>query len=492
MTSPKPERRRPKSLRAPPNVRRPLSNNASLLILLVSILTVLIATYFVEPDAPAKRMFEKRSPTPYALGLEDDLNQEQGKPPAGWWGTNRAITAQISQRSPLPHPANTPGDGGIEGVTVGGTTATTAGSAVAVAASSGGGIPCFNLGSSSPFCVNSEAAVGGVLMRFEFPPQASWVGIGLGSSMSSADVTLAWINADGTATVSHRTASGQFEPTPNTVQDLQLNTSASGIQTLSGVSTAVVTFLRPIGGITNSQQSFIWAALIGSAPGNNPAASISYHGGTKGTFTGNLLDPANSLSAGGSRTVVGSSGPDPLVYIPLHGWLMAIAWVVMAPAGILVARYFKHRLGVWWFRLHVAFMFGGAGVLTAVSTAAIAYYTQQSGMGHLDVKESGIHVIIGPIVIILTGIQILLGFLIDYLWNPKRKGTPWWDRAHWYLGRLTLLAGLVNVPIGARLMAESQYVSNAVYIAYGILVALILGVVGFCELRGGQSHHVDE
>ena len=42
---------------------------------------------------------------------------------------------------------------------------------------------------------------------------------------------------------------------------------------------------------------------------------------------------------------------------------MTIAWILLVPIGIFVARFFKNKLGVWWFRIHITVM-GLAAILT--------------------------------------------------------------------------------------------------------------------------------
>ncbi|RKO92279.1 hypothetical protein BDK51DRAFT_41381 [Blyttiomyces helicus] len=353
---------------------------------------------------------------------------------------------------------------------------------------------CFNVGVPNLFCVYGSPSANSstlVQMRYEIPAGLTWVGFGIGSSMSSADVMFVAINADGTTTLTRRTASEFALPSVASVSGLTLVPASTGQFNVNNVSTTVVTFVRstsdPTGSnnpITLASQSFIYAARIGAAGGPLVQHQIS------STTSGSLLDGSLQYQSGAVNNVVtsgGGSNYDQLMHA--HGIMMAVAWVLAAPLAVLVARYGK-SIGVWWFRIHVALMLCGAFCLTYVAFGLAYSAVGQIGEHHFDTTDSthGAHVILGLIVVILTGPQTILGFVIDKLWSPSRKTIPWWDMTHWWTGRILGLAAIINVPIGIYLRNDNP---NVAYALYGIWVGLVFIGGAVLQVTRGQAHHVE-
>jgi dopamine beta-monooxygenase len=98
----------------------------------------------------------------------------------------------------------------------------------------------------------------------------------------------------------------------------------------------------------------------------------------------------------------GSSTPAPLVsrFVIVHGALLGVAWLVLAPLGILVAMLRK-RVGGRWFLLHQR-AFTAAGVLT-VAGCAVAIV-------NVDVHAASAHGIVGLVLFGFVVVQLLSGF----------------------------------------------------------------------------------
>lgn len=98
---------------------------------------------------------------------------------------------------------------------------------------------------------------------------------------------------------------------------------------------------------------------------------------------------------------------------------------------------------------------------------------------------------IGLALLILCSFQVVGGFVIDRLFNPNRTSIPWWDKAHWWMGRLTVVAALVNIPLGIVLYSKTSTVSMSMvwFVSYGLLLggAVISFIVLQCRM--GQTHH---
>ncbi|KAJ3011469.1 hypothetical protein HKX48_006826 [Thoreauomyces humboldtii] len=371
---------------------------------------------------------------------------------------------------------------------------------------------CVSVSGSTACAYAAKAPDGQVLVRMEFPPEVGWFGFGIGSSMQSADVMLAYPSADGsTINVHQRTASGHFMPTIDSTQALTVLSNATGTFTSASNKTLhVVTFLRPVtpgaSGLPTihaAGQSLIWAGFLGSPP--STSTSLTQHT-SYGVSSGNLLDGSMAFAAASNST----TDPDPIVVQSgsgdqtdrlkrAHGILMFLAWVVFAPIAIFVARFLKAALGIWWFRIHLGIFLFGTTVCTYVALGLVYHVVDVGGEGHYSYKANGIHAIFGLLVVILTVPQAFLGFIIDRLWSPSRTSIPWWDKLHWWMGRTVFLLALVNVPFGFALYyRDTSGPARAwPYIGYGVAVAAALAafvgmqaMTGRAAMKASRQHHV--
>jgi hypothetical protein len=246
--------------------------------------------------------------------------------------------------------------------------------------------------------------------------------------------------------------------------------------------------------ITSSRQSIIWA--IGTSPpsGNAASSSFSAHPMTNGygieqvQLFATLSRFSGSL---GTPQISGTTSKDKFGPILIHGILMFVAWGVCAPAGILIARYFKNEMGVWWFRAHIAFM---GGLVGGLSIAGFSVMVKEIPDRHFDMTKYkspfGVHVLIGLIIFIILFLQIAQGVIIDRLWNPQRRSIPWWDKLHWWMGRIIFLLSLANIPVGMMLMIAMSYtVSNVIFGMVALWSLLVLLAFAGLEAFKGQTHH---
>jgi hypothetical protein len=96
----------------------------------------------------------------------------------------------------------------------------------------------------------------------------------------------------------------------------------------------------------------------------------------------------------------------------------------------------------------------------------------------------------GLFIVISTAVQIALGFIINALWNPQRTSIPWWDKAHWWFGRIIFLIAIVNIHLGIKEYGELGYGGSvdAVIISFWILVGLGVGLLIWGQFYFGQTH----
>ena len=259
--------------------------------------------------------------------------------------------------------------------------------------------------------------------------------------------------------------------------------SAQNVKMMSGIgaaSTFIYKFSRPIAASGDSTvkalkqgpMDLIWAFSASPVTDeNSPVVHDKY-----GTIKVNLFsDSAVSVSGGINTTTL---------YL-VHGILMILAWSLLIPGGIFVARFTKQALGVWWFRLHWGSMLLGlfftiVGFALAVSAKTTRHFT-------------GVHNAMGLTVFIVAILQTVLGQWINVRFDPKRTEIPWSDRVHWYMGRLLYLAALVNVFLGIFAYKGTDNSSRVIlFVVNGILVMLAIASVGYGSYRyGGQTHHTD-
>ncbi|KAI8621367.1 hypothetical protein BC830DRAFT_1094788 [Chytriomyces sp. MP71] len=84
-------------------------------------------------------------------------------------------------------------------------------------------------------------------------------------------------------------------------------------------------------------------------------------------------------------------------------------------------------------------------------------------------------------------LQIILGYVCNKLFSPNRLKVPWWDQAHWWLGRFTILFAWIEQFLGLL-----QYGSGVVIIAL-FVVGILCGVgviIAGQYMFGGPVHHI--
>ena len=89
--------------------------------------------------------------------------------------------------------------------------------------------------------------------------------------------------------------------------------------------------------------------------------------------------------------------------------------------------------------------------------------------------------------------QIVLGFVINRLFDPNRFRIPFHDELHWYLGRCLVFLGCINIPLGLSLYsATMEPVSNALYVLFALWILVASGALSFGARVVGRepTHHV--
>jgi hypothetical protein len=308
--------------------------------------------------------------------------------------------------------------------------------------------------------------------------------------MVGADMYIGWRNSTGGVTIGRGSASGHVEPRISALVPAEpLLESAPSFSKLSfSFCTPEVKTVR-----------YIYAGEP-SPPGGNldsRAVSIPFHSGSYGSFDLDLKaeagDPVPSPSVPDNRNraspILRPSSSFTLQNVyALHGILMFVAWCVSPFFGIFVARHLKVKWGHNWFRIHIftlAFVTGGLSI--AGFLLAFLYRTPPHFIGSSAMETS--HVILGLIVMIGLFFQFFLGFLSDKLFSSKRTDVPWWDKAHWYIGRVLTLVAVTTSYLGVALYDSSYGVSLGYKIGFFAVIGLGLAALIAGQIIYGQVSH---
>jgi hypothetical protein len=159
-------------------------------------------------------------------------------------------------------------------------------------------------------------------------------------------------------------------------------------------------------------------------------------------------------------------------YIALCGGL---AWLIISPAAVLVARLGRHLHGTW-VQLHKLLQVVLTLVLTIAAVAIAAVAVNESGGKHF----AGGHMALGLVLLILLVVQLNLGWIIHKLFDPNRTKRPVRNIAHMGLGILLLILGFAQSYSGFQIYHRTTpaYVIAAFVILVVFFAIFYLGSLG--------------
>ncbi|KAI8613326.1 hypothetical protein BC830DRAFT_1132808 [Chytriomyces sp. MP71] len=309
---------------------------------------------------------------------------------------------------------------------------------------------------------------------------SGYIAVGLGSTtMSGANMYICWNNA-GTTIVSRRAAVGHVPPSSASSNDATPLSTIQAIAVKLPGAALQCAFTLPATAVSATGPTRFIYAFSATMPNNpsDPASNIAQHApGAYGPF---MLD----LTVVGKVTVgqQGAVGNEAMLRF-VHGICMFAAWGVFPLVGIFAARFMKARWGHTWYIVHVATML--AGVLLGTLAGLISIELQiPAAQQRLFTTPHGI---LGTLVsCVLLPLQILLGFVANGLFRTDRARVPWWDQAHWWIGRGTVLAALGNVYLGIRAYGL-PLLWTIVFAAWIAMIGMLFGVA---QWMLGAVHHV--
>ncbi|KAI8847801.1 DOMON domain-containing protein [Chytridium lagenaria] len=298
------------------------------------------------------------------------------------------------------------------------------------------------------------------MVDFLFQSNASgWFGFGIGSNMVNADIYFATKSSNGSLTVIDSWSSSSGAPQPdtsvggqNSIQRIQDVTS------LYPTSRQSVQFSRALT-TSDSRDADIPNGPIRLIFAFHPSShDYRYHESNRGVVDVNLYAKGVSLSASGSPMV-------PMSLKILHGFSMFLAFAVIYPVGIFVARYYTDLNK--WVELHATLMATATSdVLITALTAIIGSYSDSD---HL-------HVRLGIIIVGLVFTTMFTGYVASKITVKFLQPYITYIRLlHRILGFGTYAFGLVTGYFGAVAIQYGDETKWWIAKAY-------IGLVGFMPI----------
>ncbi|EIW63574.1 uncharacterized protein TRAVEDRAFT_161917 [Trametes versicolor FP-101664 SS1] len=354
------------------------------------------------------------------------------------------------------------------------------GTAVSAASTSGlhGGTVCSDL-----LCISG--LVNGSTVQYVLQSKGTatfgWMAMGFGSTMANTPMVIMWPNSDGTMTLSQRKAPQEVMPTvdPSPPRVATANTAASD---LTG-SLPKVAFTIPADSTSATSQTIIWAFGTTNPEDKAEDATLVQH-----LESGPISIDMSQVVAESDVAHLASPATDPnstsgTVDVPLvpyqkmiiaHGLLCTIGFLIMLPAGALLARYSRTFTNAW-FLGHWVFQFAFAGpvIISGIVCGIEAVKTQ-------GVELDDDHKKWGFALLALYVAQLALGAVIHWIkptsWTIGKR-RPAQNYFHAVLGILIIALAFYQVRTGFRTewpaMSGRPPISNAANIVWYIWVVLV-------------------
>ena len=321
--------------------------------------------------------------------------------------------------------------------------------------------------------------------------QEGWAAVGFGENgMLNAEIYAGWKNTTSGFTVaSLQSGSSKIQPGK---QAQQVARPVSLFYSAPAFAKFSFAFCKPIGSgkPISAGQQYIYATCSLAPTGSIDTADANFdvHDGPHGSFLYDFTNSSAPIPNPNGQPILSPNLKFTIqtVYL-LHGILMWIAWMVSPFLGIFIARYMKSKLGHNWYRLHVFFMGFCTIMLTLGSFVLIFLYQRPPHF------SNSIHAVLGLVVVIVCVIQGVLGFLSNLWFDPDRMSVPVIDMAHWWVGRLVFVAGIINSYLGILIYETNGFsVSVIVKVIHFVVLALGFSIMAGAQLKYGPDIHIKD
>jgi len=275
--------------------------------------------------------------------------------------------------------------------------------------------------------------------------QLGWMAMGFGTSMVGSPMVIMWANSDQTFSLSQRQAREKSLPSvdPNPVRRANVSVDLSS---WSG-NQPKLAFRIPMG--ADVQPKVVWAfgtdVPTSAVPEQATFRQHTSHGLlsfdlSKSTRVSALESPApNSGNDTGGRPQTQPASRRDMIVLA-HGVVCAIAYLVVMPAGALLARYYR-TLSPAWFKGHWIVQFAIASPIVFIGVVLAITISRMGG-------KWGTHAQVGVLLFVLYGTQCLFGGVIHFVKPENATRRPVQNYAHAILGITIIVVAFYQVRTG--------------------------------------------
>jgi hypothetical protein len=329
--------------------------------------------------------------------------------------------------------------------------------------------------------LTAQNGAGNIFLSLSGPTTFRWIGLGIGSSMTNADMFIMYTDGNGNVTLSPRFSTGDSQPQYDQDLDVEL-LGGSGIE--NGVMTANIRCGNcNRNGANFAAQSGQWihGRKSGQSLDTTDVQAIIRKHDVHGDFTWNYSNAVGGASSNpftASDAVV-SSGPASdsasansgygsnrskrRNILLAHGVLASIAFLVFFPFGSIIMRVGRFN-GV--LQAHIATQI--LSWLLFVTAFGLGLWYGVTGN-----YMSEAHPIIGIVLFAMLVVQPLAGWLHhrQFMRSGQRKAV---SHVHIWNGRIAIILGMINGGLGLKL--------GGVETRYTIAYSVVAGVIGLAYI----------
>jgi len=163
-----------------------------------------------------------------------------------------------------------------------------------------------------------------------------------------------------------------------------------------------------------------------------------------------------------------------------HASLMLASWGFLLPLGAMIARFFKHRPNGSWFNIHRTCQIVGLIFAVIGWIIALRNFDVFTDIGYNNYR----HGICGMATMVLGLLQPLNALIRPHATKEGETRSTMrlvWEVIHKGSGYITLLLAAATIILGTTVLPEEND-QTSFQVAYGILVAILLCVVGWMLL----------
>jgi hypothetical protein len=264
-----------------------------------------------------------------------------------------------------------------------------------------------------------------------------WMAMGFGTLMTNAAMVIMWPNSDGSITLSQRRASAYALPAVDR-NPPRIATVLADSSDITG-NKPRMTYSVPAN--SDTTQSIVWA--FGTRPPSSSAqdATFQQHLGM-GTLALDLTKKLSSSSPATPPPPAKGLRPSQRIIVA-HAVFCSIGFLLILPAGALLARFFR-TFSHSWFKGHWILQFGIGGLIIFIGVMLGIGAVSSANSIHFD----SIHKKWGIVIFALYLIQCSLGAVIHFVKPKTFVGRPPQNYLHAVLGLLIIGLAFFQVRTG--------------------------------------------